>query len=187
MLADITIYHDFMVFGFIPKAPGMFPYQFGTDFNTIYQNESPGILPEDSSGCYIDYEDEGIQISLKFKSDETGIRLSEGQYDVLLNSVNFENSVDFFETLADGLEAAIGGADIRGYGIPEVFEDDFGISGYTYEEPYGADRLSAQDILDSGRDYYIFDTSWKDIEFDAERVMDVSIHMDFSEEYIGGT
>ncbi len=188
MLADFSVHYDFAVFGFIPKAPDLFPYQFGTEFSTIYQSESPGILPEDSSSCQLSYEDKGIEIRLQFKSDETGIRLSEGQYDILLNSMNSENSLDYFESLADGLEAAVGKADVRWYGIPEVFEDDFGaLSGYTYEEPDGAQRMSAQDILDSGKNYYLLNIRWKDISFDADHVADSSIHMDFSEQYIGGT
>jgi hypothetical protein len=188
VLADITVCADVVVFGIIPKSPDMFPYRLGTDIGTVYQSEAPGMLPMDFeySGS-LQYEDGDMEISLQFKTDAAGrIRLSKGRYDIYLNTMGFEDSLDYFESLADGLENAIGKPDARGYGIPDVDEDIFGISGFQYELTGGAQGLSAQDILDSGNKYYWMDMSWKSVHFRAEYVTDANIELEFSEEYING-
>lgn len=180
----ISVLPGTVVFGIYPKCPDLFPYQLGTDIQTVYQNEKPAALPrgfEDS--VYMEYTDDGIAVRLGFSADATGFKLREGRYNVFLNPMSFKNSLDYFDSLADDLEIAVGEPKARGYGIPEVFDDD---SGYTYECTSGAQRLSAQDILYSGGDDYWLDITWSNIRFSAAYVTDADIWIEYPAEYLLG-
>jgi hypothetical protein len=187
-IAVIRVSPGVVVMGVYPKCPALFPYPFGTDIQTVYQSETSGRLPKGFEySASLDYEEEGIEISLRFVTDNTGsFRLGEGTYDVYLNGMGFKSSLDYFEALADGLVHAAGEPDARGYGIPDVDKDVYGI-GFSYEITEGAQGLSAQDIRESGDQYYWLDIRWENICFRAEYFSDASITIDFSGGYIKGT
>ena len=185
-VALIAVNPKVIMFGIFPKCPALFPYPFGTNIQTVYHNEKSSSLPEgfENSGS-LTYKEDGVEISLQFITEETGdIRLSEGRYDVCLNTMGFKKSLEYFETLSDGLVAVVGQPDAKGYGLPEVFQDE---SGFTYEISPGAQGLSAQNIIDSGEDDYWLDIRWENISFCAEYVNDAQMWIEFSDGYINKT
>lgn len=182
----ITVSPSVVILGILPsETPSIFPYKIGTDFNTVYRSETPSELPEESQdNSYLDYTDNGIEIRLQFKADETGIWLSEGRYDIYANDMGVNGGLDYFDSLADGLKNAIGAPLSQGYGIPIVDEDGSSVS---YEIGTGGQGLSSKDILNSGKKYYWLDISWPGIQFDANYDTGITIRMEFSEEYFSGT
>ncbi len=184
--AQIAVNPKVIIFGIFPKCPAQFPYPFGTDIQTVYYNEKPSPLPAgfENSGS-LTYKEGGVEICLQFITEETGdIRVSEGRYDVYLNTMGFKKSLIYFETLSDGLITVVGEPDAKGYGVPDVFQDE---SGFTYEISPGAQGLSAHDIVDSGGDDFWLDIRWKDISFCAENVTDAEMWIEFSDTYINKT
>ena len=180
----LSVWPGTVVFGIFPECPDLFPYQLGTDIQTVYQNEKPAALPEGfEDSVYMEYTDNGIAVRLGFSADAAGFKLRDGRYNVFLNPMSFKSSLKYFESLADDLETAVGDPEARGYGVPEVFEND---SGYTHESTSGAQSLSMQDILDSGGDDYWLDITWSNIRFSAAYVTDADIWIDFPEEYLLG-
>ncbi len=187
-LAFIWISPGTVLFGILPQTPDVCPYKFGEDIGTVYSGETPAALPDSFDyNCYLEYTDDGIEINLNFETDDTGVKLREGRYDINLNDMGFEDSLDYFETLADGLEEAMGAPLSRGFGIPDVDMDNNEITGMTHETGAGGQGMSAQDILNSGKKYYWLDMNWPGVSFNADYCMGVSMDLDFTEGYFGGT
>lgn len=183
--AGLSVYAPFVVMGKFPEIPDIFPYQLGAGIDTVFQDIIPHSLPDDfdDSGS-IEYLDEGINIRLQFKTDEAGaVKLSSGSYDADLNNMDIKGSLGFYESLADGLENAMGAPKARGYGIPDVQQDGM----VSYGGSGGGQGMSAEDILNSGTKVYWFEINWPCIDFIADYEMGTSLHIDFYEEYLGGT
>lgn len=188
--ADVNVYPPMTIMGSLPKIPDMFPYQLGTDIYTVYQKETPRALPEGFSDfSSVEYKDGGIDVSLQFETDETGvIKFSMGNYNAWLNDMALKDSLDYYESFADGLESAAGKPEARGYGISDVEEDtDGGVSVTSGGTNGGGQGLNKQYILDAKAKYYWFEMNWTGIDFWADYGNGCSVSLDFSEEYFSGT
>lgn len=171
----------------LPETPGLFPYKMGTDIYTMYGSLKPGKMPDEAfDSAVLDYLDDGINVNMGFNTDETGvIRFSHGDYSIGLNGMELNESIRFFELLAGDLQGAIGIPDHRGYYISNVHKDRNGkVTSWGWDISIKDDK-SAQDILDSGSEYYGLHIHWPDVQFEASYGVDVNTYIRM--EYYGNS
>lgn len=172
-----------------PETPSFLPYKLGTDIYTVFSSLKPGkqvvssvCKPPDTTAFYalLDYLDDGVIVNVGFITDKSGvIKYSDGNYSVRLNDMALNESIDYFESMADRLEIAIGAPDGRGYHIPKVNKVFFGNVTSWGGEGIIKDDLSVQDVLDSKSAYYCLDMYWPGFHFGANYVDDADMCMDF--------
>ena len=96
---------------------GLFPYAFGTDIYTVYQNETPAPLPEsftiDPYSYYLHYEDGGTAVSFFFAVRDLELKLSSASFQTDLYDIEIEDIGNCLKSFGDRMEEILGPADSR--------------------------------------------------------------------------
>lgn len=165
---------------YVGATPDIFHFKLGTDAGAVCRSKTPGLKPEEGRLIYYDRD---VFIYTQFKPDKTGdLKLRSAEYMVILNKMGVEESLGFFEPLADSLETAVGKADSRGYVFPYVSKDENG-EWPVYKGKGVSEGYNAQDVIDSGETGYHLIMEWPGISLKFQKIALTYINIKFNEDY----